>query len=89
MIVSSLDKKDVEITFCDAGYAPGSKPGQLLNTSVPWFKVEGGEWMRSKYRSAIITASHVKRTNAADLYLHADIPTLPNSDPKPPKKEES
>lgn len=72
MIIKSKDDVDVEVSFCDAGYAPGSKPGQLLNTMAVWFRPAGGEWLRSKHRSAIITARDIRHTNASDLYQVSD-----------------
>jgi hypothetical protein len=68
MIVKSLDGVDVEITHCDAGYAPGTlAKGVMLNTTACWCKAAGGKWIRSTHRSAMTTSGIVKKTNAKDL----------------------
>ncbi len=68
MIIKSLDDVDVEVTFCDAGYSPGSPVKSLmLNTMACWCKVAGGEWVKSPHRSAMTTAQVVRHTNAKDI----------------------
>ena len=67
MLIKSADNIDVEVTFCDAGYAPGSTPNPILNKMAVWCRPTGGEWIRSAHRSAIQTASIVRRTDAKDL----------------------
>jgi hypothetical protein len=85
MMVNTLDGVEVEVTHCDAGYAPGSKPGLLLNTVAVWFKPLGGEWLRSRHRSAIRTATDIRHSKASDLHLISDrklITTEESHDPK-------
>ena len=68
MIVKSLDGVEVDITHCDAGHPPDSPKGCLnLNTTAVWIKPAGGEWIRSRHRSAMVTCHHVKHTNVKDL----------------------
>ena len=87
MIIKTADDVDVEVSFCDAGYAPGSKPGQLLNTMAVWFKPAGGEWQRSKHRSAIVTARDIRHYNSSDLHLVSDHKSI--TEEKPNEKANS
>jgi hypothetical protein len=72
MSINTLDGIEVEVTFCDAGYAPGTKPTQLLNVRACWFRPKGGAWHRSKHRSAAQTSFDIKHTKAEDLHLISD-----------------
>jgi hypothetical protein len=66
--VRTLDGVEIEVTHGDAGVAPDTpKGGQYLNTTVVWYKPKGGEWQKSKERSAIKTCDVIKHSNLAEL----------------------
>jgi hypothetical protein len=72
MIIQTKDGVEVEVTHCDAGYAPGSKPNKLLNTTAVWFKPLGGEWMRTSERSAMKVAERIRHTDSDNLRSISD-----------------
>ncbi len=64
--VKTEDGFEIEVTHADAGVPPGGS-GQYLNVGSVWFRPLGGEWIRSKHRSAMLSCYEIKHSKLAEL----------------------
>lgn len=72
--IKTTDGVEMEITYADQNRSPSATSGQYVNTQCVWIRPIGGEWMRTRHRSAMAVCGEIKHCSFEDLKVKIGVP---------------